>query len=85
MKRSLIALSTVAALTVTGFAPAAVAMEQELTMLEAAINSSFSQLGLEDINMGDLTLGQLALIKNVVESDDSTTEKRRRIEAILSR
>ncbi len=85
MKRNLIALSTAVALSAAAFAPAAVAMDQELSMLEQAINNSFSQLGIEDVSMGDLTLGQLALVKNVLEGDDTTSNKKRRIEAIISR
>ncbi|MEO0911465.1 MAG: hypothetical protein AAFY59_00525 [Pseudomonadota bacterium] len=85
MKRTFIALSTATVLAAAAFAPAAVAMDQELSMLEQAVNNQFGQLGIEDVAMGDLTLGQLALVKNVLESDDTTANKKRRIEAIISR
>ncbi|MEM1266380.1 MAG: hypothetical protein AAGI50_10235 [Pseudomonadota bacterium] len=84
MKRTLIAVTTAAALSFAG-ATTAVAMGEQLTMLEAAIDSEFQRLGIQDIGMGDLTLGQLALIKNVIESEDNTQEKRRRIMAIVDR
>lgn len=85
MTRKLIALSTAVAISAASFAPTAFAMDQELTMLEAAIDGAFVELGIQDVAIGSLTLAQLALVKNVLESEDSTQTKRNRVEAIVNR
>ena len=86
MKRTAFAL--VAAALVSG-APLAVggafAMENELTMLEQAVNKEFVRYGLEGIDMGDLTVNQLAEIRAVVNgSDFSDAEIKQRLETIVS-
>ena len=86
MKKTVFAL--VAAAVVSG-APLAVsgafAMENELTMLEQAVNKEFVRYGLEGIDMGDLTVNQLAEIRAVVNgSDYSDAEIKQRLETIVT-
>lgn len=73
-------LATSAAMTTPAFA-----MGEELTMLESAVKNELSQVGIRDVDLMSLTVGQLAVIKNILDSDDSENEKRQRIEAVLSR
>ncbi len=84
MKRTVSALTLVAALSAFT-APTVNAMGQELTMLELAVNNAMQQIGIQDVDVSDLTLGQLALIKAVLEGDDETGIQKRRIENIVSR
>ena len=81
MKKTALILAAVA----TFAAGSANAMSEELTMLESAVTREFSSLGIQDISMGDLSLGQLELIKRVLESDDNNNEKKNRIMAIIAR
>jgi len=81
MKKTALMLAAVA----TFGAGSAIAMTEELTMLEAAVSREFESLGLRDVLMTELTLGQLELIKRVIESDDNNLTKKQRIEAIMAR
>ena len=85
MKRTIATVVTAASLAIFAAAPAVHAMGEELSMLEQAIAGSFNDLNIEDADASTLTLGQLALIKNVLESDEPTSNKKRRIEAIVNR
>ncbi|QPH53579.1 hypothetical protein [Pontivivens ytuae] len=86
MKRSLIALTAAATFASTGvFAEAHTqsAMGVGLTMFEALVQSELDNIGVE-ADVTTLTLGQLALIRNVLEGDGSTTDKQEEVEAIVN-
>ena len=58
----------------------------ELNMLEQAANNHFVRLGIESFDMGDLTLSQLAEVKQVLNSNDyNDADKKFQIEKILNR
>jgi hypothetical protein len=58
----------------------------ELNMLEQAANNHFVRLGISQVNMGDLTLSELAEIKQVLNSNDyNDADKKFQIEKILNR
>jgi hypothetical protein len=89
MKKNMIAMlaATVVAATpmlaTSAFAQYAMG---ELTMLEQAANNHFVRLGITQFNMGDLTLSQLAEIKQVLNSNDyNYSDKKFQIEKILNR
>ncbi|WP_185804874.1 hypothetical protein [Pontivivens nitratireducens] len=86
MKRTIIALATAA----TFAAPAAFAeahvemtMGEGLTMFESLVSNELDQLDIE-ADVTNLTLGQLAQIKDIVESDETTSVKKENIEAIIN-
>ena len=86
MKRTIIALATAA----TFAAPAAFAeahdemtMGEGLTMFESLVANELDQLDVE-ADVTTLTLGQLAQIKDIVESDETTSVKKENIEAIIN-
>jgi len=86
MKRTIIALATAA----TFAAPAAFAeahaemtMGEGLTMFESLVSNELDQLDIE-ADVTTLTLGQLAQIKDIVESDETTSVKKENIEAIIN-
>jgi hypothetical protein len=55
-------------------------------MLEQAVHNQFDRLGISDYKMEDLTLGQLAEIKQVVGSNDyGQAEKKTQIMQIIER
>lgn len=83
MKRTIAALTLFA--SAAAMAVPASAMEQELSMLEAAVNNSLAGVGVQDVDVMALTVSQLAIIKHVLNSDDSNSDKARRINAIISR
>ncbi len=63
----------------------AVAMEQELNMLELAAESALNSVGLRDVDIASLTVSQLATIQGIINDDESDLEKKRRIQAVISR
>lgn len=63
----------------------AVAMEQELNMLELAAASALRSVGIQDVDISGLTVSQLATIHAIVNDDESDSDKKRRIEAVISR
>ncbi|MBM2577169.1 hypothetical protein JQC91_12750 [Jannaschia sp. Os4] len=90
MNRTLAALTTAATLAL---APAAFAdghlagsMGEGFDMLSAALADDFQRLGIEmdTDGMDALTLGELAAIKNIIESQDGDNQKKGQIEAILA-
>ncbi|MEM8869869.1 MAG: hypothetical protein AAGB10_15615 [Pseudomonadota bacterium] len=83
MKRTLAAFAVVA--SAATFTTPAVAMEQELTMLELAVSNALTGVGVLDVDVMTLTVSQLAIIQNVLSSDAGDNEKARRIEAIIAR
>ncbi len=85
MNRTLATIATVAAL---GFGGAAVAqstpgMGEGYDMLQTALMNDFTALGIATDELEGLTLGQIAAIKGIVEEDDSDSNKKSRIEAII--
>ncbi|WGH79182.1 hypothetical protein [Jannaschia ovalis] len=88
MNRTLTALATAATLTFGGTAAMADAhagmMNEGFNMLQTALMADFEQLGIPTDTLDDLTLGQIAAIKAVVEGDEANPEKKGRIEAIIA-
>ena len=82
--KTTIKAAVVLALASTATVPA-VAMEQELDMLGLAAESALDSVGLRDVDISTLTVSQLAIIQGIIGSDDSEQDKRRRIEAVISR
>ncbi len=83
MKTIITAIALVA--STTGFATSALAMGEELSMLELAVENQMERLNVENVDVMSLTLAQLAIIRGIVEGDDSDNDKKRRIEAIVNR
>ncbi|MEM8788369.1 MAG: hypothetical protein AAGE76_08905 [Pseudomonadota bacterium] len=83
MKRTLAAVAVLA--SAAAFTTPAVAMDQELTMLELAVNNALERIGVLDVDVAALSISQIALINNVLNSDDSQNEKARRVEVIVAR
>lgn len=89
MNRTIATIATVSALT---FGAAAFAQTTPMgtgegyDMLQAAITSDFERLGIESegMDMDALTLGQLAAIKGVLESEDTENQQKGQIEAIIA-
>ncbi|PWJ10068.1 hypothetical protein [Jannaschia seohaensis] len=69
-------------LTVGGLAQAQ-SMGQGYDMLTTALMSDFERMGIPTDVLDDLTLAQVAEIKDIVEADDSDNFKKGRIEAII--
>jgi len=63
----------------------AIAMEQELNMLELAAESALNSVGLRDVDVMGLTVSQLATIQAIINDDESDQDKKRRIEAVITR
>ncbi|SDZ53576.1 hypothetical protein SAMN05444004_11992 [Jannaschia faecimaris] len=58
---------------------------QGFSMLQTALMSELERIGIDPTTMGDdLTLGQVATIKSIVDSDDNDSQKKGRIEAIIA-
>ena len=86
MNRTITTLATVAAIA---FGGAAVAQDRTVvgagfSMLQTALVSDFERMGIPTDTLNNLTLGQIAAIKQVVESDDQEGQKKGRIEAIIA-
>ncbi|MEM1065920.1 MAG: hypothetical protein AAGJ74_10510 [Pseudomonadota bacterium] len=84
MKRTMTALAIAAAAATTG-GTAAVAMDMEFNMLTGAVFNELRSRNLPTENIEKLSLGQIAIIKGIIDSDDSEGQKTNRIEAILAR
>ncbi|MCK0169429.1 hypothetical protein MWU52_17895 [Jannaschia sp. S6380] len=85
MTRTFATIATVAALTAgTAFADAhSPSMGEGFDMLQTALMSDFEQMGIPTDTLDNLTLGQIAAIKTIVESDEEDNQKQR-IEAIIA-
>lgn len=81
MKRMMTGISAIAIAAAT--AVPAFSLTDEVDMLEVATQDALQEYNVEDVNVMDLTVGQIAEIRAVVNSDDPETEKQRRIEAIV--
>ena len=83
MKRTIATLATVATMAVGFSAPTAFAMEDELNMLTGAVYHSLRSMGLPTDDINNLTLSEVAQIKNLIDEDGmGNTQK---IKLILSR
>ncbi len=76
-------IASAALLGTAAMAPASVAMDKELSMLEAAVTNQLTTLGVDAEKVDTLTVGELALLKTVFESEDTTASKSRRAKEIL--
>lgn len=85
MTRNIIALATAATVSFAAFAPAVQAMDMEFNMLTGAVYQELKQRNLPTDGINNLTLSQIAIIKGIVDSDDSEGQKSNRIKAILNR
>lgn len=85
MTRTLTALATAAALSFGAVSVAhAQTMGEGYDMLQAALVGDFERLGIPTETLDDLTLGQVAAIKNIVESEDNDNQTKGQIEAIIA-
>ncbi|MBT8456676.1 MAG: hypothetical protein HKO95_12735 [Rhodobacteraceae bacterium] len=84
MTRTLSALAIAAAVATTG-ASMATAMDMEFNMLTGAVFNELKSRGLPTDNIDQLSLSQIAIIKGIVDGDDSEGTKTNRIQAILER
>ena len=85
MSLKTIAAATLITLTAgTAFADAhAPTMGQGFDMLQAGLAADFERMGIEMDTLDDLTLGQLAAIKAILEDGDESNDKGR-VEAIIA-
>ncbi|CTQ50086.1 hypothetical protein [Jannaschia donghaensis] len=78
------AAAALIAMSGTAFADAhAPTMGQGFDMLQTALMSDFDRMGIPTDTLDDLTLGQLAAIKSVLEDGDESNDKGR-VEAIIA-
>lgn len=87
MNRTIATIATISALSFGGaaFADAPVAgMGEGYDMLKSALMSDFERLGIPTDKVDHLTLGQVAAIKGIIESEDNDTQTQGQIEAIIS-
>jgi len=83
MKTKLIALATVAALaSAPAFAQSTTS--QGFDMLTGSLYNSFTSMGIETAGIQDLSLSQIAQIKDVLDGDVSDGNKKSRIKAIMA-
>lgn len=83
MTRKLLALAVASTMALTA-APAVNAMEG-LNMLTGAVFNSLRAMNLPTDNIDQLTLAQIAQIKNLVDGGESEGTKRQRIKVILDK
>ena len=85
MTRKLIALAAATMISLTAAAPAVHAMGMEFNMLTGAVFNELRARGLPTDNIHDLTLGQLALIKAIVDGEENEGGKTQQIKAVINR
>lgn len=83
MKTQMMAIATVAALALAAPAAAQSTANQGYDMLTGALFNAFTSMGIETDQLGELSLSQIAQIKDVLDGDVSDGNKKARIEAIL--
>ncbi len=83
MNRTIATAALIAALTVGGVATAQT-MGEGYDMLQTALMSDFERMGIPVDTLDNLTLGQIAAIKAVVESSNSESQQKGEIEAIIA-
>lgn len=87
MNRTIATIATISALTFGGaaFADAHMSgMGEGYDMLQTALMSDFERIGIPTDQVDNLTLGQVAAIKGIVESDGDDNQKKGQIEAIIA-
>lgn len=87
MNRTIATIATISALSFGGaaFADAPMAgMGKGYDMLQTALMSDFERLGIPTDKLDHLTLGQVAAIKGVIESENNDTQTRGQVEAIIN-
>ncbi len=87
MNRTIATIATISALTFGGAAIAQTApsgMGEGYDMLQTALMSDFEQMGIPTSELDNLTLGQVAAIKGIVESEGNESQKKGEIEAIIA-
>ncbi len=88
MNKFLAAVAVAAALS-SGAAWAQAEVEQMtegLSMLESAVATQFTMLGITDVDPMSLSLSQLAQIKSVLgSSEENVNDMKRQVEAIIAR
>ncbi|MFO6465471.1 hypothetical protein ACK8OR_13835 [Jannaschia sp. KMU-145] len=84
MNFKMTAAAVLIALSAGGAALADGHASQGFNMLQTALMSDLERLGIDPSSMGDdLTLGQIATIKAIVDSSDADSQKKGQIEAII--
>lgn len=78
----ILALATAATLSLAPVAQAQT-MEMEFNMLTGAVFNALQSMGLPTDNIQNLSLSQIAQIRNIMSSDDSEGQKTQRIEQII--
>ncbi|WP_299821611.1 hypothetical protein [uncultured Jannaschia sp.] len=87
MNRTIATIATISALSFGGAAFAAAPMAgmgEGYDMLQTALMSDFERLGIPTDKLDHLTLGQIAAIKGIVDSEDNDTQTQGQIEAIIN-
>ncbi|MEL6801809.1 MAG: hypothetical protein AAFO80_18210 [Pseudomonadota bacterium] len=84
MKKSLAVLALATAVATTG-ATASMAMDMEFNMLTGAIFNELKGRNLPTDNINELSLSQIATIKDIIDGDEPEGQKTNRIQAILER
>ncbi|GFE66432.1 hypothetical protein [Litoreibacter roseus] len=84
MNTKLLALATATTLAFAAPALAQSSANQGYDMLTGALYNSFNELGIDTSSLNELSLSQVAQIKNVLDGDESGGVKKDRIEAIMN-
>jgi hypothetical protein len=87
MNRTLTALATIATLSFGSVALAdahSPSMGEGFDMLQTALVGDFERLDIPTDVLDDLTLGQIAAIRSVVESEENDNQTKGQIEAIIA-
>lgn len=83
MKLKMIAAAGLIAMSGAAFADGHA--NQGFNMLQAALMDGLQGIGVDPSTLqDDLTLGQIATIKGILDSSDSSSQKKGRIEAIIA-
>ena len=83
MTRTLAAIATAAALTMSVAVPAANAMQAELNALTGSVYNGLNSMQMDLANIDDLTLADIHMIDQIMHGSDSESEKRNKINHVL--
>lgn len=83
MTRTLTALATAAALTMSVAVPAANAMQAELNALTGSVYNGLNSMQMDLAGINDLTLADIHTIDQIMSGGDSESEKRNKINNVL--
>jgi len=84
MKTKLIALATASMIAMTAPVLAQSSANQGYDMLTGALFNAFVSMGIDTSSLGELSLGKIAQIKDVLDGDVPDGRKKDRIEAIIA-